>query len=476
LNDLRTQFAIPDLPLRIIHKQATVAALSSYLEDQIRLTPSAREQRVLARATGRREVPYDHGALQEVLRSRGLMADDVEDIYETTFAQRLGLMGHSRRSFMTHQVMIAYTDMDTFIRAIDVVISRHTVLRSTVFDKLRRQVVFRHSPKLRDEMVHVYPAEDAQSLSSIIQDDMRYALTVPGNLINFELFATEPPTLLILAHHSVMDSWSRDYLLNDIDRAITGQQLSESVPFRAYVDYVIAEGNRPDDIAWHASRIRTADIIGFPRCDAKSTFSSSSCLGPNFVHAEQLLGLANLTQTYGIRASTLLKVAFALVKRHESKQDTVLIPQAEACRNLPIKGITDICAPTYNIAIDRIDFLPNDTVLDLLRRTQSNQDKMTDTCAVNYEAVIAAIGKDLTPFSLSGYNFLSLEGGPAGAENDLGLEWATIVDGEQVKVRGDCDPIFSDRIQVYVKQFFTAARWLLSNIKARSFAELQLDG
>ncbi|EGO02898.1 hypothetical protein SERLA73DRAFT_176356 [Serpula lacrymans var. lacrymans S7.3] len=192
--------------------------------------------------------------------------------------------------------------------------------------------------------------------------------------------------------------------------------------------------------------------------------------------------MAKVTQTYGIKSSTLSKVAFALIKRHESKRDVVLVPQAEACRSLPVKGITEICAPTYNIAIDRVDFLSTDTVLELLRRTQDNQDKMTDISAVNYEAVLSAIEQDMTPFSTSSYNFSSIKGnppyraiqpGPAGAENDIGIEWTTVVEGEVVKVRVDCDPIFSDRVPAYVDQFFVAFRWLVTNIQARSLEGLE---
>ncbi|EGN97681.1 hypothetical protein SERLA73DRAFT_75341 [Serpula lacrymans var. lacrymans S7.3] len=479
LNTLRAQFSIPDLPFRVIFQHPTVTALGRFLEDQIQSTSSKPETTALSE---RREVPYDRDALQQVLEHRGLTPDDVEDVYETTLSQRLLLMGQSRRSFMMHQVVTARTDIDTFIGALEIVISRHTALRSTIFDELRRQVVFRYHQKLRDEMVHIYPAEDAQSLESIIRDDTRYALAVPGTLIKFELFRTEPPTLLIIAHHAIMDAWSRECLLAEIDSAISRQQLPEPVPFRNYVDYIIAEGNHESDIAWHVDRIRTADIIGFPQCE-KSTFTSSSCLGPDFLRVEQLSGMAKVTQTYGIKSSTLSKVAFALVKRHESKRDVVLIPQAEACRSLPVKGITEMCAPTYNIAIDRVDFLSTDTVLELLRRTQYNQDKMTDISAVNYEAVLSAIEQDMTPFSTSSYNFSSIEGnppyraiqpGPAGAENDIGIEWTTIVEGEVVKVRVDCDPIFSDRVPAYVDQFFVAVRWLVTNIQARSLEGLEL--
>ncbi|EGO28588.1 putative nonribosomal peptide synthetase [Serpula lacrymans var. lacrymans S7.9] len=478
MNVLRAQFSIPDLPFRVIFQHPTVTALGRFLEDQIRSTSIKPEATVLSE---RREVSYDRDALQQVLERRGLTPDDVEDVYETTLSQRLLLMGHSRRSFMMHQVVTARTDIDTFIGALETVISRHTALRSTIFDELQRQVVFRYHRKLRDEMVHIYPAEDAQSLESIIRDDTRYALTVPGNLIKFELFRTEPPTLLIIAHHAIMDAWSRECLLAEIDSVISRQQLPEPIPFRNYVDYIIAEGNHESDIAWHVNRIRTADIVGFPQCE-KSIFTSSSCLGPDFLRVEQLSGMAKVTQTYGIKSSTLSKVAFALIKRHESKRDVVLVPQAEACRSLPVKGITEICAPTYNIAIDRVDFLSTDTVLELLRRTQDNQDKMTDISAVNYEAVLSAIEQDMTPFSTSSYNFSSIKGnppyraiqpGPAGAENDIGIEWTTVVEGEVVKVRVDCDPIFSDRVPAYVDQFFVAFRWLVTNIQARSLEGLE---
>ncbi|EGN97660.1 hypothetical protein SERLA73DRAFT_161607 [Serpula lacrymans var. lacrymans S7.3] len=482
LDALRDQFSIPDLPFRVIFQCPNIKALSGYLEQQIQLhssTPGVPDSSGIAS----RQVQYSHDALHEVLERRGLTTDDVEDIYETTLVQQMPLMAPSRRSYMMHQVVTAHTDINTFVRAVEVIISRHTILRSTIFDNLERQVVFRYQQKLRDEMVHVYPAEEAQFLEDIIKDDDRYALAIPGNLIKFEFFRTDPPTLLIIAHHAILDEWSKHCLLREIDQTILGEKLPEPIPFRHYVEYVIANGHNSEDIAWHVERLRTADIIGFPSCDTKSTFSSSSCLGPNFLRVEQFPGMAQVVQTYGIKPSTLFKIAFALIKRNETKMDTVLIPQVEACRSLPIKGISDMCAPTFSVAIDRVDFLQNDTVLGLLRRTQSNQEKITDISVVDYGAVFSAIEKDLTPLATSGYNFFSLDGrppykalqlGPAGAENDIGVEWATIVEGEQVTVKLDHDPVFSDRIPGYVDQFFTAARWLLSNIQAQSFDGLQL--
>jgi hypothetical protein len=428
----------------------------------------------------RRKVEYDRDALDEVLRIRGLTVDDVEDVYETTATQKMCLRDPSP---MAHELWTAHTDLDTLLRALDIVISRHGILRTTIFHQGTRQVVFRHSSSLRNHVVTVHAAADIQEIRMMLQNDARYTLHPPDNLFRLEIYQSDPLTLLCYFQQATIDAWSRDLLFTEIESVVLGHLLAPPVPFRSFVDYENTATKSPASVSWLASRLADLDAIPFPIDDTTSGYATCSVLGPNIQQKEHVLGLDRVLQAFGIQASVLLKVAIALVARNETKRDSVAFGQIHFCRNVPVEGISHICGLTLSPLIDCVDFRPHETVLDLLHRIQAAQHEFMDKSLVDIGEVQRVAGRDLTPFFRFAWSLRSeqqstrqiIQSGPAGFDTDLAIAWTTIIDGEQVKVEIDYDPVFSERIRSYVDQFFEAAHWLTANVEANSVDEVQFS-
>jgi len=344
-------------------------------------------------------------------------------------------------------------------------------------------VVFRYSEKIRDEVIRVRAAEDVPNLQSFIEDPTNSAFNPPENWWRFYVILTNPLTLLCCFNEAALDGWGRHILFDEIESVIMGRSLPDPVPFRNLVDYAVVESARPDSVQWLASRLSNMDAIPFPVCGDVSTFSAISVLGPNFESAERLSGLTNISRVFSIRSSTLLKVAIALVMRNETKRNSVAFGQIHFCRNLPVEGITQICGLVINSVVDCVDFLPGETVLELLHRTQIAQDEFMDKSIVDFEEVQRVVEIDCNPF----FNFLwnlqtqreptykTLQPGAVGFDAPLAIIWTTSVDEEDVRIEVNYDPFFSPRIMGYVSQFLEATRWLIANIEAQSVSELQFN-
>ncbi|KDQ08064.1 hypothetical protein BOTBODRAFT_70027 [Botryobasidium botryosum FD-172 SS1] len=449
---LRSEFGLDVLPYTTIYTYPTVAALGAHLDEQRLCQPDASRRPMPG--SQRREVPYDRDALDEILRVRGCALDDVEDVYETARTQRLGW-----RDPGAHELWTAHTTLENLLHALRVVISRQAILHTTFFEQGTRQVVLRHSPKLRP-------------------DTPRCTFCSPNNLFRMDVFQTNPPTLLCYFQQATIDIWSRGCLFSEIESVALGHTLPDPDPFRNFVDYEVAiDTEYKASVERLASRLRDLDAIPFSIQNPIPKFATRSVLGPNLEHEEQIPGLETLASASGIQASTLLKVAVALVMRHETKRDSVIFGQLHFCRNVPVEGITRMCGMALSVLLDCVDFRLGETVLELLRRTQHAQEESVDQSVMSLESVLRAVGRDLnlTDHSRFMWNLRSgkeptreiLSPGPLGFDSELAISWATIVDGGQVKVEVDYDRVFSERVKVYVDQFFFAARWLVANIKAK---------
>ena len=227
----------------------------------------------------RRKVEYDWDALEKVLRIRGLTVDDVEDVYETTGVQKMCLNGPTSNSYVVHQLYTAHVDIESIVRALDTVLLRQTILRTTMFDNNNRQVVFRYSPKLRDEIISIHPSQGAPSIQSISGSAGHCVFSPPDNLVHFDVHKTTPVTVLYHVQHALLDAWSRDCLFREIESVIKELPLPDPVPFRNFIDYAVMEMNRAVSITWFTDRFSDLDAIPFPVCDEPSTFITRSVLG-----------------------------------------------------------------------------------------------------------------------------------------------------------------------------------------------------
>ncbi|EGN97689.1 hypothetical protein SERLA73DRAFT_75349 [Serpula lacrymans var. lacrymans S7.3] len=479
LSALRVEFAFDALSYATVYKCATVAALGAYLEREAPKKQNSGNP-TLPRESKRREVPYDEEALNKVLLARGFTVADVEDVFETNISQRLPFEEPIPGFCMSHESWTVHTDFDTLIKALETVITRQGALRSTSFSCYSRQVVFRYSQTIRDEVIKVHSPEDVPDVRALLEDPASYAFTPPETWWRFNVIKTNPITLFCCFHQSTLDGWGRQILFGEIESIILGHTLPDPVPFRNFIDYAVNEWARKSSAEWLANRLSSSDAIPFPPCDENLAYSAASVLGPNFERTERLSGITNISHAYGIHSSTLLKAAIALVMRNQTKRSSVAFGQVQFGRNAPVEGITQICGMLINCLVDCVDFRPGDTVLELLRRIQMAQDELMDRSLVNFDEVLRYCNRDFNPF----FNFIwnlrtrrepkrtVIQPGALGFDTPVAIIWTTIVDGEDVKVEVDYDASFSQLLPSYTSQFFEAARWLISNIEAQDIDEL----
>ncbi|KAL2912491.1 hypothetical protein HK105_207980 [Polyrhizophydium stewartii] len=149
-------------------------------------------------------------------------------------------------------------------------------------------------------------------------------------------------------HHSVTDGWSMPLLMADLMRTCAGADISaKRAQFRDHVEWLLAQDQAASHLFWRRSLEHAADAGKITSPKPRASELGGKKYGE--LHAGvELPHLAAVCKAHGVTTSTVLRLAWALVLRHFTRNEHVLFGSVVSGRDGGIQGIDEIVGVLIN--------------------------------------------------------------------------------------------------------------------------------
>ncbi|MEV1178419.1 condensation domain-containing protein, partial [Nonomuraea sp. NPDC049784] len=321
----------------------------------------------------------------------GQQPHSIEDIYPLTALQQ-GMLFHTRLTpnsgmyWVQNALLVeGHLDLDSFVRAWELMFARHSVLRSTVVAEgvpTPVSVVSRSVP-LPLEVLDwrgLDEAEQATAVEELIQRDRaRGADFDRPTLVRVTLIRlTEDRHQLVLGyHHLVMDGWSVSILLGELVEAYhayhrgTAPQLPHRRPFRDYVAWLGRRDRSQEAAYWRdrLSGVTTATSLGIERSTGEQGYRTHRVrLSP-----ETTAALAEVARRHRLTLNTVVQGAWALTLSAYSGEDDVVFGVTTSGRTEELDGVESMIGLFINTTPARVRVDENLPLTEWLARLQADQ-------------------------------------------------------------------------------------------------------
>jgi amino acid adenylation domain-containing protein/thioester reductase-like protein len=307
----------------------------------------------------------------------GLDSSQVDDAYPCTPLQAglIAITTQRAGDYISQSVHELHEDLDSvhFREAWNQVATTASILRTRIVHLENHgmvQVIVQGGLELvtysdpNVELVAEQEMQDMKSHSILGKPLSRFALVEePHSRKRFVIWTK---------HHAAFDAWSKSLILSMVEKAYKSDNLQPAPQFREFVKHIVDMDTAKASEAWHR-RLRGVTSPGFP---ALPSSHHQSRANTTQVHRIQDLQWPSSD----ITASTLVRVAWALVAAQYLGSDDVVFGSVGTGRDAPIAGIDQIPAPTITTVPLRVHLGsagPAESVEQLLARVQKENLAMT---------------------------------------------------------------------------------------------------
>ncbi|KAH9903906.1 acetyl-CoA synthetase-like protein [Xylariomycetidae sp. FL2044] len=394
--------------------------------------PQAEDMVHLSLDTDGSELGRTMAVVSATVEKHGFSWGDVEDV---TPAYDFSSIQRHEEEYETWKFMYGYlikgSDKVTLRRALESTLSHHRILASFLVDDA--------SLLGGRDVLHVLMRRSQRYLDLIIQDNGETATTdtfhtlllqtqcasSTGPMAQFRLYtiaSTGETALLAAINHTVMDGFSVDLFLEDLDQALNNPRARpRRVDYKAWADnHYSLRSSLPaqTSVAFHAARlVNVADhhaaalyppISRARARDARARDRAHKPLQANY-HTEWIpLGpFEAIRQRHGIQPSVVVKAAMALFNARKTGHTHALFSSLESNRNrfssfLPTSVAVaqegaDVAGPTYVPVIDLVSVPRNEPVSSFVRRLADDGALLTRHAAAPWYALRDAIAPEAKP-------------------------------------------------------------------------------
>nr|KAJ3398696.1 hypothetical protein HK105_005085 [Polyrhizophydium stewartii] len=142
-------------------------------------------------------------------------------------------------------------------------------------------------------------------------------------------------------HHSVADGWSTPLLTADLMRACAGAGIdARRVQFRDHVEWLLHQDTTASEQFWRKSLVHAADAGRLAPPKPRESELTGAKYGELHTSVD-LPHLAAVCKAHGVTTSTVLRLAWALVLRHFTRNEHVLFGSVVSGRDGGIDGIDE---------------------------------------------------------------------------------------------------------------------------------------
>ncbi|EPE34341.1 Acetyl-CoA synthetase-like protein [Glarea lozoyensis ATCC 20868] len=354
--------------------------------------------------------------IEAIAQQCNVSVDDIEDIYPCTALQE-GLLAVTARQTSAYVSRQAYVlsdqiDISRFKEAWRKLVAGIHILRTRAVvgpDSLlqvvvRDEITWRHGSNLED-----YIQQDKEEGIRLGQPLSRYGLV--------QLPSGEQ-VFVWTAHHSIYDGWTIRLMCRQLISLYRQEEdISTSIPYSRFIQY-LTQINIEDSIEYWREQLRGESV----------TANWPSLPQPNYEPRPRHLLRKHIslprTENQGIVMSNILRAAWGLVMIQYSGENDVVYAANLSGRNVPVRDVAEICAPTITTVPIRLrlDHTSTQTVGDFLQNIQQQAIEM-----INHEhtglQVIKSLAPELSDSVLKLRNLLVIQ--PA-AESDTHLDFPGI--------------------------------------------------
>ena len=170
-------------------------------------------------------------------------------------------------------------------------------------------------------------------------------------------------------HHALLDGWSIAHLESDLQQLYESRDSVITRPSFKHFLHDLRGRNLTESVAFWRQRLISVQPTVFPFDTTNSRVTANSSLTATFT-----VGYQRLVQVHGIKPSTLVSAAWALVlAAHSGSHDEVVFGHVNWGRGFGLAGVENIIGPCLNTIAHNVVIPKEGRILDFLRHVQSDQ-------------------------------------------------------------------------------------------------------
>ncbi|KAM0452569.1 hypothetical protein ACHAPV_009465 [Trichoderma viride] len=172
------------------------------------------------------------------------------------------------------------------------------------------------------------------------------------------------------AHHSIMDAWSCNLVLDAFSKAynirLASNQLPNSPQFGYFIDYIQSIDRKKSECFW---KEQYGDFRGH-----KFPLPASALAGPRDCLKARLLYKSSETSQFTV--PEYLRAAWAIVISSFSEETDIVLGIVESGREVPLSGIENLVGPTIATLPVRNQVLPTEQIIDFMQKLRHQRAQM----------------------------------------------------------------------------------------------------
>ncbi|MFI5177455.1 MAG: amino acid adenylation domain-containing protein, partial [Vicinamibacterales bacterium] len=315
---------------------------------------------------------------------------NIESIYPLAATQQ-GMLFHSlyepeSGAYLTQVICrAAIEDVAAFERAWELVVQRHSILRSAMlWENLARplQAVGRRVsvPIVRLDWRDLGEADRARALTAFLEEDRQRGFKLskaPLFRLTLQRFGPHDYQVVWTFHHILLDGWSLPIVLSDLlacyEAAVRGE-LPALLPVRPYADYIAWLQQQDAGRAEAYWRQTLAGITGSLDLGIPVVRRQGGALPQGSARAylseSDTAALQALAQEQRVTLSTVVHAAWGLVLSQYSGQQDVVFGTTMSGRPAALAGVESMVGLFINVLPARVRVAPDEPLTAMLGRLQ----------------------------------------------------------------------------------------------------------
>ncbi|KAF9890441.1 hypothetical protein FE257_005846 [Aspergillus nanangensis] len=318
----------------------------------------------------------------EQLPRMGYTVDDVEDMYPCSPLQEGILLSQVRAAgmYLYHAIMRMDTcrggpvEPQRLISAWNEVVHRHPMLRTVFLHRLSTrpfdQMVLRaHKPRCL--LLEDAPSDQAAcDVLNAIQSPA-FALDKPPHALTVIRSASGSTYFRLDINHVLMDGTAMAVLVHDLAAAYLQKlRLTGATSYSQYIEHIQSQPAE-DSLNFWASHLGEVEPCIFPSLAEPRISDSVQESRQVDVGVPPVMQVRQFCQQHQVTLANMIRLAWGLVLATYTGSDQVCFGYLTAGRELPIPGIESAVGPFINMLVSAMDVARQGTILEELRRLQS---------------------------------------------------------------------------------------------------------
>lgn len=312
-------------------------------------------------------------------------------------------------------------DERVLVRAIERMIERHEILRSTFRQEEDRvvQVVHDgfHVELHRVDLCELPENRREQAGWGLVDSEAEHQFDLEaGPLIRFTLLIAAPGknVLMVSLHHIVCDTWSVAIIDREVrthyDDIMRGQTCSLPAIERQFGDYAVWQRKLVDDgvyaraVDYWVDRLKDAPQLQLPEdfpAPKQRTHKASNCLV--YIKPELLVRIKAYAKAEGVTLYMMLLTAFKIMLARHTGQEDIVVGTPHSNRDLDV--MRDVIGFTINSLVLRSELGGNPSFAETVRRVRATALEAYEHHAAPFQSIVEALHARGGRHEFSRYSF-----------------------------------------------------------------------